>query len=372
MGASCSSTAISRYNYIKKRLLQKECLTFHSADGLLPQMDGNGPPIWLFGEDHGENESDTLPKDKRNCVLISDLLKQAVSNCSSNEADVVLIYENAVISKNDFFFKEDVNDIEITDEYHHDVRFVRKAVKDHANKYKNIKVVYMDVFGRIRMLKAGVLEGPLDTNIILNHIRMELQEFWKTSGRYSELDSINKASSLAMSAMPMAGMLQNTIMNRSRYWRQGDEFMIYVTCMCVIISKMVLLSSNNNEKLIFERSYKKIISEIDEKIFELSTDTFKIHPDLQKFVDRGDLTQEDAMFTMFDTLLFEIITMAGDLILHEHITNISPKNIIVMHAGHVHSNNQRRWLLNSTHVSDIEKVSPIALKDNSFIESRNI
>ena len=372
MGASCSSTAISRYNNIKKRLLQKECLTFHSADGLLPLIDGNGPPIWLFGEDHGENESDTLPKDKRNCALISDLLKQAVSDCSSNEADVVLIYENAVISKNDFFFKEDVNSDEIGDEYHHDVRFVRKAIKDHADKYQNIKVVYMDVFGRIRMLKAGVLEGPLNTNVILNHIRLELQEFWITSGRYSELESIKKASSLTMSALPMAGMLQQKIMKKSRYWRKGEEFMIYVTCMCVLVSKMVLLSSKNNENLVFGRSYKKIVSEIDEKMKQLLQNSFNIHPDLQKFVNRGYLNEEEAMFTMFDSLLFELITMAGDLILHEHITNISSNNIIVMHAGHVHSNNQRRWLLNSTHVSNIEKVAPVALEDSSFVESRNM
>lgn len=200
MGATCSSTALTRYNLIKRKLTSKECLTFEAADGLLPRIEGTAPPVWLMGEEHGFNESDGLPKNKRNCALVLDLVKEAVSDCETNDAEVVFIFENAVISDSKDLFSRDVNGDEFTGDPHHDVRTVRETAKKLGGLYPNVRLVYMDVFGRGRLFLDGSDESldkigwfNDDMGYIQHMIWAELKEFWITSGRYQKEEAETKA-----------------------------------------------------------------------------------------------------------------------------------------------------------------------------------
>lgn len=374
MGAACSSSALNRYNSIKRRLNQKTCMTFHSADGLLPRVEGAAAPMWFFGEDHGINESDILPKNKRNCAILTDLVQQAVSSCEENGSNVILVFENVVVSDNKMFFKKDPNDVRIPDEKtspHHDVRTVRRTIKEQGVLHDNISTIYMDVFGRIRMAYRGALEGPGDSNYIFNLAFEEMKEFWLTSGRYGQ----HEANYMAMILSHQANTVSISLMNRfrgSKLFQPQNEFRVFMSVMCSMMAKLFLVSKNGKDMSLLA-SDRRVIQDIDSHIEYLLRGEMKIHPALQSVIDSGNITSEQAQYEMFDSEVFGLIVLAGDAILYEYLSTLDPKNnVVVMHAGHGHTNNQRKWLLSGKYVNDFERVTSLGRRDYDFMKSRLI
>ena len=71
---------------------------------------------------------------------------------------------------------------------------------------------------------------------------------------------------------------------------------------------------------------------------------------------------------------FELISIAGDMVLYEYISFANRKNrdtLTLMHAGFNHTNRLRLWLNFSEYNHDLERVSPLALDDITFNSSRN-
>ncbi|AAR26941.1 FirrV-1-C8 [Feldmannia irregularis virus a] len=373
MGASCSSTALNRYNNIKKRLNQKTCLTFGSADGLLPRMEGQAPPIWLFGEDHAENESDYIKGNMRNCALVTDLVEQAVSSCDKNSVEVIVVFENAVVADNPYFFKRDVNDAEHEGDAHHDVRSIRRTVKEQAVLYKNISITYMDVFGRVRLFYQDQLDDPRlgHNKYVINMVQQELKEFWVTCGKYEDKKARSKSMCLLQRSMPVAhDMMRRFQQNKCVNPRNG--FKIFITLLCVNIARVLLLSRiHNNLDLTLRRADMKVIKDIDNHIEYILGGNINIPAALQRGIVYGHVRKEEAKFMIFEAEVFGLIVLAGDAILYEFLSSLNGSDkLVVMHAGFQHVNHQRKWLLKGKYDSDFEKVSDLLLQHEDFAESR--
>lgn len=381
MGASCSSTALKRYSDIKNRLNQKTCLTFDAADGLLPRLGTQAPPVWLFGEDHGDNESDSIRGNGRNCALVTDLVQHAVSSCEAeNSAEVIVVFENGVIADNPMFYKRDVNDDAIEGDPHHDVRFIRQVVKEHGSRYENIRTVYMDVFGRIRLFHHGRPESirkvgepqnftfPRMTSLIT----AELKEFWVTCGKYDAYDAETMSQNLMQQSLPVASQLMATRFRMNRYIDQYNIFQTSIAFVCAIFVK-TLISSRITPALDLSlaRSYRKVVDDLDEKIENVLRATFVLPGMVQRMVDSGQLGVEQGRRMVFDSVVFDMIGVAGDAVLHDFITSLSGSDkIVVMHAGFQHTNNQRRWLLRGKYDSDFERVADVAEGRDDFVSTR--
>jgi hypothetical protein len=383
MGATCSSTALTRYNLIKRKLSSKDCLTFEAADGLLPRVEGTAPPVWLMGEDHGANESDGLPRSKRNCALVLDLVKEAVSGCETNGAEVVFIFENAVISDSEHLFRRDVNEDEVTGDPHHDVRAVRETAKRLGGLYPNVRLVYMDVFGRGRLFLDGSRESldkigwfNNDVSYIHRMIWAELKEFWITSGRYQKEEAETRATLLTGQAMMDINLsvLPSKIMNLAgKYQRQ--PFDIFLTIMCVKVAQN-LLSSRSAVGLALKNADSKVIRDLEESVRALFSEDYDIPANLQKAVDDGQVPEEAARSMMLFSENFGLMIAAGDAVLYEFITSLSNSTsssnsrIVVMHAGYRHVHNQRRWLLGGQYDVDAERISASLVEPEEFTKSR--
>ncbi|CAM9699323.1 unnamed protein product [Ectocarpus sp. 6 AP-2014] len=368
MGASCSSSALRRYKNIKERMNQKTCLTFHAADGLLPSNDGNAPPIWLFGEDHSENESDTLPKGARSCATMTDLVQHAVSSCQSNAAEVIVIYENAVIS--DFLETRDPNnDDQFRDDLsHHSVLGVRKAMKQLGSHYTNIRPVFMDVFGRIRLLHAGIGDRPRTFSELIFLAYTELAEFWVTCGKYTRGEALQNALILAQDSSRLASDTMFKVSKSEFYGRATFE--VHSGIFCASLAK-VLVSSRQKRDFALQLADTQVIAALDANINKMLSGDVTLPDVVQLGVHRGQLTLTEAKQMMFESLTFDTLGLAGDAILNEFITSSVPNDtLIVMHAGYSHVNNQRKWLLAGKYATDFEHISDLALQDGHFIHTR--
>ena len=376
MGASCSSTAFGRYNRIKSKLASKKCLTFHVADGMLPRMEDTAPPVWLFGEDHNINESDTLDKRDRNCAVMLDLVREAVSDCESNVADVVFVYENVVISDNGMFFERDANDRKFEGGPHHDVRTVRESAKKLIKLYPNVTPVYMDVFGRVRLYLGGHLPGLQNVHNEFGYIQQmlmqELIEFWVTSGRYSRSDATSRATKHmgeALIEMNRSGIvvpLQQVAIKNHQH-----PFHVFIATLCAKISQKVIADRSTEASFMLKKSDTKVHNDIEEKVRNMLSENFKVPGVLRLALDAGQLSRSQVQSMLLFSEYFTLVAYASDAILYEYITSLKSSNkIVIMHAGHAHTNNQRRWLLAGEYDVDVERVSPVALDDEDYLESR--
>ena len=377
MGATCSSTALTRYNLIKKRLADKECLTFEAADGLLPRSHGKGPPVWLFGENHSLNESDTRGTTDRNCALVLDLVTQAVSDCESNNAEVVFIYENAVISDHPLFFEKDPNDRIMEEGPHHDVRRVREIAKELAGLYRNVRPVYMDVFGRVRLyladeLKYVALLQPRDVvPYIQDMLETELQEFWVTSGKHSTAAGTTKASRMVGKAMIEINEQQlHTRITSLGERLDHSPFKIFLGILCAKVAQKVLADRSGKVSFMVQRSDERVSREIDEAISYLFSEKYKTPQVLRQPIADGHVTQFDLKSMMMFSAMFNLVVKAGDAVLNEYITSLPSSRLVVMHAGFAHTGNQRKWLLGGEYDTETERLSADALDDEDFLESR--
>lgn len=382
MGASCSSTALTRYNLIKRRLMSRDCLTFEAADGLLPRIQGTAPPVWLMGEDHGSNESVKLPKNERNCALVLDLVKEAVSDCETNEAEVIFIFENAVISDSKDLFSRDVNGDELIEDRHHDVRTVRRTAKKLAGQYPNVRLVYMDVFGRGRIVLGGQHDDlgnkigwfDNDENYIYRMIWAELKEFWITSGRYEEEEASTKANLLIGDTLvdTSSSDLPGNIKRLALKYNQ-PPFEIFLAILCAKVARNLLLSRADAVSLILREADSKVIEDLDKSIHVLFSEKYYIPGNLKKAVDDGQVSLFDATSMLLFSEYFTVMQAAGDAVLYEFITSLSSSTsdkIVVMHAGYRHVHNQRRWLLGGQYDVDVERISGSLVEPDEFTKDR--
>lgn len=365
MGASCSSTAFTRYNLIKRRLNERPCLTFEVADGLLSREDGvdTAPPVWLFGEDHGLNEAETLPKGERNCATVLDLIERAVSDCESNAAEVLFIYENAVISDNPFFHERDPNDVKTIGRPRFDTRTIRDTTRALAKKYPNVRPVFMDVFGRMRLYFRSDKPTMSDLNYIQATVFVELEEFWVTSGRYGAERANEEAASHVVRALTGVdpGMHRRIQAVAAKY--NFPAFKLFMAILCAKTAQSVIRGSP-------QLSYARVSRELDEAIELVFDSEHDIHPTMQRGLDSGQLTIGEVMYMMFESAAFAVLSLAGDAVLHEYITSLPSDKLVVMHAGHFHTNNQRAWLTKGKYDADVERLSRSARGDVDFVASR--
>lgn len=365
MGASCSSTAFTRYSLIKRRLNERSCLTFEVADGLVSRVDGvdAAPPIWLFGEDHGLNESETLPKSERNCAMVLDLIKHAVSDCESNAADVVFIYENAVISDNPFFHERDPNDVKLIGRPRFDTRTIRDTTRTLAKIYPNVRPVYMDVFGRMRLYFRSNRPTMSDLNYIQATVFVELEEFWVTSGRYDAKKANEESASHIVRALSDVdtGMHRRIHAVSAKY--SFPAFKLFMAILCAKTAQSVIRDS-------LQLSYSRVYRELDEAIERVFDAEYDILPAMQRGLDSGQLTRSEVMFMMFESAAFAVLSLAGDAVLYEYITTLPSDKLVVMHAGYFHTNNQRAWLTKGKYDTDVERLSRLATGYEDFVASR--
>ena len=374
MGAACSNSALRRYKNIKDRLNEKTCLTFHAADGLLPKITTTTgtPPIWLFGEDHSRNESETLPQLERNCAMVTDLVQKAVSKCQSNNAaEVIIIYENAVISDYDPIRDPNSDPSRSDDLTRHSVLRTRDAMKRLSGNYINIRSVFMDVFGRVRLAHGEVLPRPRTPHETEQIVRFELVEFWVTCGKYSRSEALQVSDTLVRACEPLADDTIRRITVNEFY--RGSRFEVHSAVFCASLAK-VLIHSRRRGNLALRRADDLVIADIDANIHKMITRNVFTLPDVvRRGVDEGKLTLRQANHMMFNSLTFETLGLAGDAVLNEFITSSVPNDtLVVMHAGHYHVNNQRKWLLAGKYVSDYERVSDLARQDSDFLSSRGL
>lgn len=88
MGAGCSSTALKKYNDLKKYLSSRECMTFDVVHGFL--SESNRPPVILIGENHVTNDSKFR---SQSCVTSFAAMSKIVSGCEDPTTKVHFVVE---------------------------------------------------------------------------------------------------------------------------------------------------------------------------------------------------------------------------------------------------------------------------------------
>ncbi len=88
MGASCSSSAATKYRHVRDYLTSKPCMTFDMVQTFVPL--GDRPPVVLLGESHDLNESDSVTA---RCVTVFTALVRIVSDCRNPASKVFFVME---------------------------------------------------------------------------------------------------------------------------------------------------------------------------------------------------------------------------------------------------------------------------------------
>lgn len=432
MGATCSSTARSRFESIKTLVMRKACLTSYSATGLLPR-GLNGPVIWMFGEDHDTNEatkhaaavrglheSERASVRGKNCLLLLDVAREAASSCGDDEtagADVVFLYENAVIDSQ-FGDWADPNEWQTGQKTgliasRHALKSLI-ATKEMAENRKtinanpslpdplfpralenmpksldslgrvrlandNIRPVPMDVFHRIR---TAVMTGYRVADVYSPSIAVtELKGFWRSVG-YDVPDLLSicaQAESLAR---------QHSVYFNSQQIDVQTQVDIYDALVCANLATLSLEIRESNEAEYGWKAGKTMaLRKLDDLVAALFNKSCIFSPSLKitsREIFEGDLApkmgipepqESDYRHFALNQIAFQLIGLSGDIIVYEYLGSLvsSKKNstVVLMNAGHMHVETIRRWLV-SGGLYDVahERLSDDSLLDKDFVENR--
>ena len=354
MGSSCSIELNDKYNSVKKFIIDSNCMKLYAIDGLLSLKNNS---IVLLGEHHSENEGNS-------CLDVLDIVTKVTSpNECEDDEKIFFLYENPVISDNAMFLKEDHNfpffDGQEKLSNIHGTRFhvITKAVN-----YKNIKAIPIDVFGRMRSFnfRGGDQRNPNHTQEVAIN---ELGEFWKSIGYPSDFIQFVAPNALQI-AQDMTNVFFNTIPNSDM---TSEEILEVFTC--VSLAKLSLVVNEDDENSSKTKDY--VMSYIDEFVGILMS----VEPEKNKNAPIVEIDDIESLRNRIRIMVaFELISIAGDMVLYEYISFANRKNrdtLTLMHAGFNHTNRLRLWLNFSEYNHDLERVSPLALDDITFNSSRN-
>lgn len=442
MGAQCSSTARSRFESIKNLVMRKACLTSYTADGLLPRGN-HGPLIWIFGEDHSTNEAvkhagevrELSDDDKervrgKNCLLLLDVAIEAASDCSSGseaKADVIFLYENAVIAESEMFRMTDPNEWQLPNSNLTGMIATRHALKpmittsemsgsrpginaspnrpdpnlppsldtmpksfDELGRLRlandNLKAVPMDVFHRMRSFNHSPgdrVKGPFTPFIAVDELRL----FWQSVGYYTnDLQYIfSEFQKLAQEQHAYVAL---------QGFREDTQASVYEALVCVSLTKLAFERNAPVQETIEERDFgwhigkKKAIDELDTYVDALLQESSEYSPSLRvpsrEFFDSNvagsmglrNPTDQDYREFVVDQLAFEIIGLCGDMIVYEYISGmvLSKQNstIVLMNAGFAHTNRIQSWLVAGQYDLVHQRVSDDARADQEFMDIRRV
>lgn len=345
MGANCSHNSSERYENIK--LLLNKCMKLHALDGLIPKKEGN--PIILMGEHHDMNEGP-------DCLSVLNIVENSVSNCEENKSSVYFLYENPIISDNSFFEKEDPS-LPFFDgqDKLDNIQGTRANIFIHANDFKNIKAQPIEVFGRMRYfnLNKEIRNSVHTQQVAIN----ELKEFWKNIGYPDDYISF-----ISPKAMKLAEETTDVFFSKNPLsFLSRTEVLEVFTCTYLAKLSLVVQDTPENKDHVIENCDKII------EIF-MSNEPELYNP--EQFSDLvGELQERRYSIRMF--LMFELISISGDMIAYEYISSLKKKDILLLvHAGFNHTNRIRKWLLVSEYNSDFEKITELAMNDLDFNLSR--
>lgn len=430
MGAKCSSTARSRFESIRTLVMRKACLTSYTADGLLPRGK-HGPLIWMFGEDHLGNEavkhaSDVrkLNNDERqrtrgkNCLLLLDVAKEAASNCEGSEkagADVIFLYENAVIDAEKFPWADpnewqEGNRTGLIATRHalkpmvSTKNMVRSRPMINASPNRpdpseppsietmpksldslgrvrlandNVRPVPMDVFHRIRsFVMTGQREGAFAPMVAVQ----ELLGFWESVG-YNAPDLM----AICREAVGLAD--HHSVHFASQGLDEGTRASVYEALVGVSLAK---LSFEQNvppdDEYVWHTGKKEALKELDTYVAALFQDPGEYSPSIniptRLFFDKNIAqsmgirfaTDRDYRAFAIGQLAFQLLGICGDVIVFEYLSSLAvskqDSTIVLMNAGHQHVNRIRRWLLAGQYEVAHERLSDDAHQDEDFVKSR--
>ena len=356
MGANCSVSSNEKYNSVKKFVKNSNCMKLYAIDGLLSLKNENS--IILLGEHHSENEGNS-------CLDVLEIVTKVTNpNECEDEKKIYFLYENPVISDNAMFLKEDTN-FPFFDgqEKLSNIHGTRFNVVTQSGKYKNIQPVPIDIFGRMRSFNFhGEQRNPNHTQEVAIH---ELGEFWKSIGYPSNFIQFVAPNAIQI-AQDMADVFFNTNPDSGM---TSEEILEVFTC--VSLGKLSLVVNEDDENSSKTKDY--VMSYIDEFVGILMS----VEPEKNKNSPIVEITDdiESLRNRIRIMVAFELISIAGDMVLYEYISFTNRKNtntLTLMHAGFNHTNRLKLWLNFSEYKHDLERVSPLALDDITFNSSRNI
>ena len=194
----------------------------------------------------------------------------------------------------------------------------------------------------------------------------ELGEFWKSIGYPQDFIQF-----IAPNAIQIAQDMTNVFFNTNPDSGMTSEEILEVF-ICVSLAKLSLVVNEDDENSLKTKDY--VMSYIDEFVGIL----MNVEPEKNKnipFVEINDDDIESLRNRIRTMVAFELISIAGDMILYEYISFSNRKNrntLTLMHAGFNHTNRLKLWLNFSEYNHDLERVSPLALGDITFNSSRNI
>ena len=139
---------------------------------------------------------------------------------------------------------------------------------------------------------------------------------------------------------------------------------------CVSLAKLSLVVNEDDENSSKTKDY--VMSYIDEFVGILMS----VEPEKNKNAPIVEIDDIESLRNRIRIMVaFELISIAGDMVLYEYLSFTNRNNIntlTLMHAGFNHTNRLRNWLNFSEYKQDLERVSPLALDDITFNSSRNI
>lgn len=361
MGLACSKTAVERLNALIDIVNESSCLTVYAVSALLP-IESKGVPVYIFGEDHAQNESQ-LPENK-NCLKVIDALNRVSSQNCTEDNKIIFLYEGSTVSDKLFYGTDKDIDLRNIDSAADDVNILgsRYAVKRRLQVSHHIKAVPYDVFGRIR----NTLYGQRERNSLLTAPH-ELQAFWDTVGYtvYEEqFVQISKLAKMLADKMLLSfyGKFPKSDLD---YYDVKDAFMCYFLAILNFKlhpeTPMRTSCRQRAEADVLELINGVIMSEIPES----NPKYFVPKPE--------DITLEEYRNGMKDSALFTLVAMAVDLVILEYLTGPTWRedndHLVVMHVGYRHGNNVQRWLKAGTHHAVYQKTTTMATRDDSYLES---
>lgn len=162
-------------------------------------------------------------------------------------------------------------------------------------------------------------------------------------------------------------------------------FSLYDLFISVYLARFSLERTETN--LVSALGHKKALQELDAHVDALFVQDGNYPPGVSvpSFEDvSANLRNEDGPVAvtremydqlMADKLIFQTLNICGDIVVYEYISSLSHSGkqaIVMMHAGHGHTNRIKRWLVAGSYDVAHERVAEMAKKDRSFIEDRFI